>query len=133
MRYAPSVGNQEEDGLFQGLQSDQLEGALEALLFVTDEPVNAIVMADMLEIEPAQAEEALGRLRDRLASEGSGIVLREVAGGWRLFTHPAYHELVESTSSLGIRASFRRQRWRLCPSSRTPSLSLARAFPPFAA
>ena len=95
MRYAPSVGNQEEDGLFQGLQSDQLEGALEALLFVTDEPVNAIVMADMLEIEPAQAEEALGRLRDRLASEGSGIVLREVAGGWRLFTHPAYHELVE--------------------------------------
>ena len=95
MRHAPSVGNQEEDGLFQGLQSDQLEGALEALLFVTDEPVNAIVMADMLEIEPAQAEEALGRLRDRLASEGSGIVLREVAGGWRLFTHPAYHELVE--------------------------------------
>ena len=95
MRYAPSVCNQEEDGLFQGLQSDQLEGALEALLFVTDEPVNAIVMADMLEIEPAQAEEALGRLRDRLASEGSGIVLREVAGGWRLFTHPAYHELVE--------------------------------------
>ncbi len=81
--------------MFQGLQSDQLEGALEALLFVTDEPVNAIVMADMLEIEPAQAEEALGRLRDRLASEGSGIVLREVAGGWRLFTHPAYHELVE--------------------------------------
>jgi segregation and condensation protein B len=95
VRYAPSVGNQEEDGLFQGLQSDQLEGALEALLFVTDEPVNAIVMADMLEIEPAQAEEALARLRDRLASEGSGIVLREVAGGWRLFTHPAYHELVE--------------------------------------
>lgn len=81
--------------MFQGLQSDQLEGALEALLFVTDEPVNAIVMADMLEIEPAQAEEALGRLRDRLAFEGSGIVLREVAGGWRLFTHPAYHELVE--------------------------------------
>ena len=95
MQYGSSVGNQEEDGLFQGLQSDQLEGALEALLFVTDEPVNAIVMADMLEIEPAQAEEALGRLRDRLASEGSGIVLREVAGGWRLFTHPAYHELVE--------------------------------------
>ncbi|MDM8288332.1 SMC-Scp complex subunit ScpB [Slackia piriformis] len=81
--------------MFQGLQSDQLEGALEALLFVTDEPVNAIVMADMLEIEPAQAEEALARLCDRLASEGSGIVLREVAGGWRLFTHPAYHELVE--------------------------------------
>lgn len=81
--------------MFEGLQENQLEGALEALLFVTDEPVNAITLADMLEVDPAEAEAGLGRLRDRLAAEGSGIVLREVAGGWRLYTHPAFHELVE--------------------------------------
>ena len=81
--------------MFEGLQESQLEGALEALLFVTDEPASAITLADMLEVEPAVAEEALGRLRDRLAASGGGIVLREVAGGWRLYTHPAYHELVE--------------------------------------
>lgn len=81
--------------MFEGLQDGQLEGALEALLFVTDEPVNAITLADMLEIDPAQAEAALGRLRDSLAQAGRGIVLREVAGGWRLYTHPAFHELVE--------------------------------------
>ena len=81
--------------MFEGLQDGQLESALEALLFVTDEPVNAITLADMLEIDPAQAEAALGRLRDSLAQAGRGIVLREVAGGWRLYTHPAFHELVE--------------------------------------
>lgn len=81
--------------MFEGLQESQLEGALEALLFVTDEPASAITLADMLEVEPAEAEAALGRLRERLAASGGGIVLREVAGGWRLYTHPAYHELVE--------------------------------------
>ncbi|HIT51472.1 MAG TPA: SMC-Scp complex subunit ScpB [Candidatus Aveggerthella excrementigallinarum] len=81
--------------MFEGLQESQLEGALEALLFVTDEPASAITLADMLEVEPAEAEAALGRLRERLVASGGGIVLREVAGGWRLYTHPAYHELVE--------------------------------------
>lgn len=81
--------------MFEGLQESQLEGALEALLFVTDEPASAITLADMLKVEPAEAEAALGRLRERLAASGGGIVLREVAGGWRLYTHPAYHELVE--------------------------------------
>ena len=34
-------------------------------------------------------------LRDKLEAENRGIQLREVAGGWRLYTHPAYHELIE--------------------------------------
>ena len=37
----------------------------------------------------------LKAMRDDLEARGSGIQLREVAGGWRLFTHPAYHELIE--------------------------------------
>lgn len=81
--------------MFEGLEPSQLQGALEALLFVTDEPVNAITLADMLGIDPAEAQTALESLRDSLAEGNRGIVLREVAGGWRLFTHPAYHELVE--------------------------------------
>ena len=81
--------------MFQGLQESQLKGAIEALLFVTDEPVGTIALADMLEVEPAEAERALVELRAQLAEEGRGVQLREVAGGWRLYTHPAYHELVE--------------------------------------
>ena len=81
--------------MFQGLQEDQLAGALEAMLFVTDEPVGTIALAEMLECEVGAVEAALVRLRDDLETRGSGIQLREVAGGWRLFTHPAYHELIE--------------------------------------
>lgn len=81
--------------MFEGLQPSQIQGALEALLFVTDEPVNAITLADMLEVEPSEVQAALESLRDSLAEGDRGIVLREVAGGWRLFTHPAYHELIE--------------------------------------
>lgn len=81
--------------MFQGLQDNQLKGAIEAMLFVTDEPVGTIALADMLEVEPGQAERALVELRDQLEDENRGIQLREVAGGWRLYTHPAYHELIE--------------------------------------
>ena len=81
--------------MFQGLQEHQLAGALEAMLFVTDEPVGTIALAEMLECAPGSVEAALVALREKLERDGSGIQLREVAGGWRLFTHPAYHELIE--------------------------------------
>ncbi len=81
--------------MFQGLQESQLAGALEALLFVTDESVGTIALADMLEVEPADVERALVGLRTRFEGEERGVQLREVAGGWRLYTHPVYHELVE--------------------------------------
>ena len=81
--------------MFQGLQESQLPGALEALLFVTDEPVGTIALADMLEVEPADVERALVDLRAQFEDEERGVQLREVAGGWRLYTHPVYHELVE--------------------------------------
>ena len=81
--------------MFQGLQESQLKGAIEAMLFVTDEPVGTIALADMLDVAPAEVERALVELRGQLEGENRGIQLREVAGGWRFYTHPAYHELIE--------------------------------------
>lgn len=81
--------------MFSGLQNNQIKGALEAMLFVTDEPVSTITLADMLEVEPGDVECALVDLRAQLEDENRGIQLREVAGGWRLYTHPVYHELIE--------------------------------------
>ncbi len=81
--------------MFESLTEDDLQGAIEAMLFVTDEPVSALVLADMIECDVASVDKALRELAQRREQEGSGIQLREVAGGWRLFTHPAYHELIE--------------------------------------
>lgn len=81
--------------MFEGFEQAQLSGAIEAMLFVTDEPVGVIELADMLEADPKLVEQALVDLREKLEREQRGIQLREVAGGWRLYTHPAYHDLVE--------------------------------------
>ena len=62
--------------------------ALEALFFVSDEPLTTSVIAQALEVERREAEELCERLASRLDDRGAGVVLRNVAGGWRLFTHP---------------------------------------------
>ncbi|MBE6464172.1 MAG: SMC-Scp complex subunit ScpB [Eggerthellaceae bacterium] len=80
--------------MFEGLQEDQLAGAIEALLFVSDEPVSAVTLADMLEVDLVKVEQAVSALKESLAGDGRGIEIREVAGGWRLYTKPIYHELL---------------------------------------
>ena len=62
--------------------------ALEALLFVSDEPLTVPVLAQALDVDRRTAEGLCERLADELEARGSGVVLRNVAGGWRLFTHP---------------------------------------------
>lgn len=77
------------------MPQESIPGAIEALLFVSDEPVSAMTLADMLEIDLPATQAALDELARRLESQDAGVQLREVAGGWRLYTHPRYHELIE--------------------------------------
>ena len=81
--------------MFDDLPEAQLEGAIEALLFISDEPVNVLTLCEMLEAQPVQVQDALTRISARMNANDGGIRLREVAGGWRLCTNPAYHELLE--------------------------------------
>lgn len=74
---------------------EQLPGALEAMLFVTDEPVSVLTFSDMLGFDAGVIQDALESLSATFEAQNRGIQLREVAGGWRLFTHPQYHELIE--------------------------------------
>lgn len=68
---------------------------LEALFFVSDEPIPASVLAQTLEIDRRTVEALCDRLAERLEERGSGLVLRNVAGGWRLYTHPDTASVVE--------------------------------------
>lgn len=81
--------------MYQGIQPDQIQGAIEAMLFVTDEPVSTLTFAEMLQVNVAEVDTCLHELQKKLESENRGIQLREVAGGWRLYTHPAFHDLIE--------------------------------------
>ncbi|MCL4554609.1 MAG: SMC-Scp complex subunit ScpB [Actinobacteria bacterium] len=73
----------------------QLTGAIESLLFVSNEPVTAAKIAKVLEITDAEALACIQALALEYADSERGFQLREVAGGWRMCTHPAFHEYVE--------------------------------------
>ena len=68
---------------------------LEALFFVSDEPIPASVLAQTLEMDRRTVEALCDRLATSLEERGSGLVLRNVAGGWRLYTHPDTAPVVE--------------------------------------
>jgi segregation and condensation protein B len=69
--------------------------ALEAVLLVVDEPVAEVVLAQVLE----RPTEEVGQLLQALAAEydeqGRGFELRNVSGGWRLYTREACAPYVE--------------------------------------
>jgi segregation and condensation protein B len=75
--------------------SDTLRGTLEALLFVTDEPLPAQRVAKLLEASEEDVTAALNALAAEYSRDERGFQLREVAGGWRLYSHPAYHPVIE--------------------------------------
>ena len=49
-----------------------------------------------LDLAPGEAASLLAELKVEYEEANRGFQLREVAGGWRLFTHPAFHDQVES-------------------------------------
>jgi segregation and condensation protein B len=69
--------------------------ALEALLFVSDEPVVPAVLAQALGVERREVDELCQELAAAYEERGAGITLRNVGGGWRLSTHPDVAAVVE--------------------------------------
>ena len=78
------------------LNPNSLKGALEAMLLVSSDPVSASALAKILDVTPGEVASLLAELKVEYEEANRGFQLREVAGGWRLFTHPAYHEQVEA-------------------------------------
>lgn len=78
------------------LSGDSIKGALEAMLLVSSDPVSATDLAEVLGITPGEVSSALADLAAEYSDANRGFQLREVAGGWRLFTHPAFHDQVEA-------------------------------------
>ena len=92
-----------QDAQAQSETSEQVEqkrrqynrGAVEALLFVSDEPVTTARLSLILDISLGELDEILVDLSAEYEDNERGIQLREVAGGWRLYSHPAYHDIIE--------------------------------------
>jgi segregation and condensation protein B len=70
-------------------------GALEAVLMVVDEPVEEMALASALTLPVDHVRALVRALAAEYDAAGRGFELREVAGGWRVFSRPAYAEVVE--------------------------------------
>jgi segregation and condensation protein B len=90
---------------------NELARVVEALLFLSSEPVPLADLADACEVEPDEVVEALARLREHYAEGFRGVVLREVAGGFTLATDPVAERAAR----------------RLLAKPRTPPLTQAQA------
>lgn len=78
------------------LDAGSMKGALEAMLLASSDPVSATDLAGVLGAAPGEVASVLADLAAEYSDANRGFQLREVAGGWRLFTHPAFHDQVEA-------------------------------------
>jgi len=73
--------------------------ALEAVLFVTEAPVPARELAEVLEVPIDRIEDLLGELATAMEARASGLVVRSTAGGWRIYSHPDAYPYLERFSA----------------------------------
>lgn len=80
-----------------------LDRALEAVLFIADEPQSIVHLAAAVARPVAEVRAAVARLRDDYDGGGGGIrrgfELREVGGGWRFYVRGDYDALVADVVS----------------------------------
>jgi len=67
---------------------NELARIVEALLFLSSEPLTVAEMAEACEVGEGEIVEALARLREHYAEGWRGVVLREIGGGFTLATDP---------------------------------------------
>jgi segregation and condensation protein B len=75
--------------------SNESRRAFEALLMVADEPIPVSLCAQLLEISQAAVDEMAESLMADYEAADRGFVLRRVAGGYRLYSHPDMAAYVE--------------------------------------
>ncbi len=74
---------------------DELKPVIETLLFVADEPLPFKQLSKVLgDAAEEDVRSALDELVADYDSRGSGLEVREIAGGWRISTRPQHHEFI---------------------------------------
>ena len=70
----------------------ELVAVAEALIFVSDEPITAKLLAEVLDEDRDAIEAAVIELQKEYESRESGLQIREIAGGWQIATRTELHE-----------------------------------------
>lgn len=88
----------EPDGI-EGIDADvrrwDLRPALEAILMVTDQPLDVATLAVAVGYPSGEVAQALADLSHEYVEAGRGFDLRNIAGGWRFYTRDEFADVVE--------------------------------------
>ena len=76
------------------MTNEERKAALEAIIYAADEPATLDQLAAALGEEKLAVQSSLDELVTRYAAEDRGIEVREVAGGFKLYTKPQHHDVV---------------------------------------
>jgi segregation and condensation protein B len=74
----------------------ELISIIESLIFVSEEPLPAKTLADVLKEDRGWVQVAVEDLAKEFNERNGGLMLREVAGGWQFATRPENHEYVRA-------------------------------------
>ncbi|MBX3282780.1 MAG: SMC-Scp complex subunit ScpB [Acidobacteria bacterium] len=74
----------------------ELVALVEALIFVSEEPIGAKLLAEILGEEKGAIKAAVEQLQAEYSERSSGLQIREVAGGYQLATRPEFHEEIRA-------------------------------------
>jgi segregation and condensation protein B len=86
----------DEGTTYQVQSAAERAAIIEALIFVSEEPISAKTIAELLREERSVVDGALAELSQEFNGRNGGLQLREVAGGWQFATRPEYHEHVRA-------------------------------------
>ncbi len=77
------------------MELTELQAMLEAIIYVADDPVKADQLKQVFpDVEKETLSQALKNLVEEFNSRPGGMLIREVAGGFRMTTRPEYHECI---------------------------------------
>src|SRR5690349_3096984 len=78
------------------LEDSQLRAVLEAMVYVTEEPLTVAQMAAVLQQPAERVANALEQLVAEFEKPEHGLAVREVAGGYQMATKAEHHEAVRN-------------------------------------
>src|SRR5688572_32908088 len=78
------------------LEDAQLKAVLEALVYVTEEPLTLVQIASALQEPLDRVRTLLDQLITEFDKPDHGVTIREVAGGYKMATKPEHHDAVRN-------------------------------------
>ncbi|MEJ7624530.1 MAG: SMC-Scp complex subunit ScpB [Pyrinomonadaceae bacterium] len=76
----------------QSRTPSELVAVVEALIFVSEEPLTTKLLADVLDETRESVQAAVQELAKEYETRESGLQIREIGGGWQLATRTELHE-----------------------------------------